>query len=78
MTFEADVAVWVTRIESEYREMPGLQLTENQMQRLWRLDSTTCDAIVSLLLSRRVLVKTDRGLYARPTFEQTDATRDAD
>src|SRR5262245_7291557 len=30
------------RIEGEYLEMPGLQLTREQAQRLWVLDCDTC------------------------------------
>jgi hypothetical protein len=50
MSHEADVTGWVARIETEYREMPGLRLTERQMQRLWGLDRTTCAAAVSALV----------------------------
>ena len=65
MSHEADVTGWVARIETEYREMPGLRLTERQMQRLWGLDRTTCAAAVSALVSHGVLVKTNRDTYAR-------------
>jgi hypothetical protein len=65
MSNDNDVATWVVRIESEYREMPGLRLTEPQMQRLWGLDRSTCDTVVSVLVSRHVLVKTRRDAYAR-------------
>jgi hypothetical protein len=58
-----DISGLVTRIESEYREMPGLQLTETQMQRLWGLDVLTCREIVGILVSRCILVKTQRGAY---------------
>jgi len=65
MSNDNDLATWVTRIESEYREMPGLLLTEPQMQRLWGLDRTTCETVVSALVSRHVLVKTRRDAYVR-------------
>jgi hypothetical protein len=65
MLNDNDLTTWVARIESEYREMPGLLLTEPQMQRLWGLDRSTCDAVLGLLVSRRVLVKTRRDAYAR-------------
>jgi hypothetical protein len=61
---QENISGWVTRVESEYREMPGLQLTERQMQRLWGLDDMTCDEIVKILVSRCILVKTSRGAYA--------------
>jgi hypothetical protein len=54
---------WVALIEAEYREMPGLQLTGRQMQRLWGLDRETCDAIVEVLVSRRILCETSKHAY---------------
>jgi len=65
MVDEMDVASLVTRIESEYREMPGLQLTAPQMQRMWCLDAVTCEAVIVILLSHRIVVKTSRNAYAR-------------
>ena len=59
-----EISGLVTRIESEYREMPGLQLTEPQMQRLWGLDVLTCREIIGILVTRCILVKTQRGAYA--------------
>jgi len=64
MSYE-EITGWAARIESEYREMPGLQLTERQMQRLWGLDRDACDEIVGVLISRCVLVKNQQGSYAR-------------
>jgi hypothetical protein len=58
MLSETDLATWAARIESEYREMPGLLLTKPQIQRLWGLDSDTCDTVVGMLVARHVLVKT--------------------
>ena len=59
---ETDV---VRRIESEYREMPGLCLTEAQAQRLWGLDRATCLRVLTQLVSRRVLKQTKAGMYLR-------------
>src|SRR5687768_16771941 len=39
----------VRRIESEYREMPGLNLTLGQAQRLWGVDHATCVQVLTLL-----------------------------
>jgi hypothetical protein len=52
------------RVEAEYREMPGLQLTEPQMQRLCGLDGGTCAAIVRMLVTRGVLWETPAHRYA--------------
>ena len=65
MSHEIDVISLVARIEAEYREMPGLQLTERQMQRMWGLDRSTCQAVIGTLVSRRFVVKTRRDAYAR-------------
>jgi hypothetical protein len=41
----------VERIRAEYREMPGLCLTKQQMRRLWALDTVLCDATVDELVT---------------------------
>ena len=53
------------RIEGEYREMPGLNVTAPQAQRLWGLDSTTCSFVLTTLIDRGVLRRTTRGTYIR-------------
>lgn len=53
------------RIESEYREMPGMCVTALQAQRLWGLDSTTCGFVLASLVERGVLRRTPRGTYVR-------------
>jgi hypothetical protein len=55
----------VRRIESEYREMPGLNLTVWQAQRLWGMDHATCLWVLTLLVTRRVLKRTPAGTYLR-------------
>ena len=51
MPLHTDLTEWLWRIEAEYREMPGLQLTERQMQRLWGLDGQTCAEILAALVA---------------------------
>jgi len=60
-----DILSLVARIECEYREMPGLQLTESQMQRMWRLDGATCQVVITVLVTQGIVVKTPRNAYAR-------------
>jgi hypothetical protein len=60
-----DILSLVARIECEYREMPGLQLTESQMQRMWRLDGATCEVVITVLVTQGIVVKTPRNAYAR-------------
>jgi hypothetical protein len=53
------------RIQSEYREMPGLKLTEAQARRLWDLDGNSCSLVLTMLLERRFLKRTASGAYIR-------------
>lgn len=55
----------VLRIRGEYLEMPGLRLTPQQAQRLWRLDETACDAVLGALVDARFLAKTRDGAFVR-------------
>lgn len=57
------IATWITRITSEYREMPGLNLTKPQMQRLWGLEAFVCDALIASLVDAHVLRRTPAGTY---------------
>jgi hypothetical protein len=52
------------RIRAEFLEMPGLCLTFEQAQRLWSLESRTCEALLTSLIDSRFLRRTDRGLFA--------------
>jgi hypothetical protein len=53
------------RVQGEYRDMPGLKLTEAQAQRLLGLDCDTCAVVLSTLIERRFLRRTINGLYVR-------------
>lgn len=53
------------RVESEYREMPGMCVTAPQAQRLLGLDSNTCTTVLTMLVERRVLRRTTRGTYVK-------------
>ena len=57
------IALWLQRIQAEYREMPCLSLTKAQMQRLWGLEGYVCDALVAALLDARVLRRSATGSY---------------
>jgi hypothetical protein len=57
-------AALVNRIKAEYMELPGLQLTAWQAQRLWGLDQVQCDAILEVLVETSFLRKTKNGAYA--------------
>lgn len=42
-------------VRADYEEMPGLCLTERQLQRPWHLDRTTCEEVVRRLVSEGLL-----------------------
>lgn len=53
----------LNRIRAEYREMPGLSLTQAQMQRLFGFDAEMCAAAVERLVEVGVLRRTTSGRY---------------
>jgi DNA-binding IclR family transcriptional regulator len=59
------IADVLKQIEAEYREMPGLSVTEAQAQRLWGLDNPTCRRALDTLVHRGVLRRTRREAYVR-------------
>ena len=63
MTNQSDIANWLSRVRAEYLEMPGLSLTERQMQRLWGLDQVTCSLIIAVLVGSGFLFETPKRAY---------------
>jgi hypothetical protein len=55
----------VRRIQGEFLEMPGLRLTSEQARRLWRLDETSCEAVLGALVDAQFLAKTRDGAFIR-------------
>jgi hypothetical protein len=51
------------RVQAEYLECPGLNLTEPQMRRFLGVDEPTCAALVEDLVSTRFLARTEQGRY---------------
>ena len=58
-------------IRGEYLEMPGLQLTHAQAQRLWGLDAQTCASVLETLREDAFLSLKDDGTYVRSTDDRT-------
>ena len=56
---------WIQVIRGEFLEMPGLHLTKPPVQRLWGLDSVSCDALLDTLVAAGFLKRTPKGGYAR-------------
>ena len=48
---DATIFEWAQLVRAEYAEMPGLKLTERQIQRLWSLDAALCDAVIESLIA---------------------------
>ena len=61
----APIHMLLERIKSEFIEMPGLQLTPWQAQRLWGLAPLQCDAILAALVDVAFLRRTAGGAYVR-------------
>ena len=60
-----DIADLVQRIRAEYREMPGLCLTEAQAKRVWQLEKNLCTAIFAELVHDKFLMRTRAGAFVR-------------
>ena len=58
------------RIQGEYLELPGLRLTQSQVQRLWQIDRAVCNALLMALVDARFLSRTSDGAFVR---RQVDA-----
>ena len=63
LALEPGVQEWITLIQAEYREIPGLRLTKPQVRRLWGLDVATCDALLDALESAKFLRRTPADAY---------------
>jgi len=56
---------WLQIIRSEYAEMPGLQLSRRQAQRLWGLEPACLQELLDTLESTHYLRRTEKDLYTR-------------
>jgi hypothetical protein len=61
----------VTRIKSEYVEMPGLWLTPEQGARLWALDRSQCEELLTALVGQHFLTMRPDGKYGRMADDRT-------
>jgi hypothetical protein len=55
----------VRRVQCEFLEMPGLRLTEPQVQRLSGLDPAYCAAVLRALVDAGFLMRTPDGFFMR-------------
>jgi hypothetical protein len=69
------IDVLKSRIRSEYREMPGLNLTLAQACRLWQMDQSTCETVLGQLTTEGALVRLASGKYAAAALGTTVTAR---
>jgi hypothetical protein len=60
----------IRRVRAEYLEMPGLQLTEPQVQRLCGVERMVCQIVLDALVNEKFLWAKPDGHYARLTEGQ--------
>ena len=53
------------RVRSEYKEMPGLNVTRDQARCLWALEPETCDRLLAYLVHTGFLIRTSQNTYVR-------------
>lgn len=64
-TSAPDIGSMARVIRAEFREMPGMRLTEAQVRRLWHLSEQECDAVLEHLVSCGQLLRDASGRYSR-------------
>jgi hypothetical protein len=64
------LAAAIARVEAEYRDMPGMRLTEAQLRRLCGLDASTCRRVVEVLETAGVLGRTGDDKLALSSLER--------
>lgn len=50
-------------IEAEFREMPGMRLTDAQIRRLWNLPADVCDSLLKQMCRVGTLRQDAKGRY---------------
>jgi hypothetical protein len=65
------------RLRAEFIEMPGLQLTPKQIQRLCGIEANVCRVVIDSLVYANFLCVTANGSYGRPREERIVRARPA-
>lgn len=52
-------------IEAEFREMPGMRLTDAQIRRMWNLSGEVCERVLDQMCSAGQLMRDGTGQYFR-------------
>lgn len=64
-TTVCDMSDVLQRVRGEYLEMPGLNLTSAQAQRLWGLDTCDCESVLRELVDAHFLRRAADGTFVR-------------
>ena len=67
----------LTRLRAEYKEMPGLSLTAEQVQRLCSIEPTACRTALAALVEAKFLQVTSGGRYVRQRDREFPSLRPA-
>jgi hypothetical protein len=67
----------IQRLRSEFLEMPGLRLTNKQVQRLCGIDEETCKAVLDALVHLEFLRLNSDNTYSRLTDDLSVRPRPA-
>jgi len=66
----SDNSTWkqqmLNRVQGEFLEMPGLRLRIEQAQRLWGLDRSTCEELLTSLVEAKFLWRHADQAYGLP------------
>jgi hypothetical protein len=63
----APLAGLLQRVRDEYREMPGLKLTNPQATRLFGVAPSVCAAVLRALVRENFLTRSGEGEFVRST-----------
>ena len=63
----------VTRLRREYQEMPGLSLTDKQVQRLCGIEPVMCKVTLQMLVNDGFLTQAADGQYRRARKQKSSA-----
>jgi hypothetical protein len=64
-----DIGRLACLIDAEFREMPGMRLTEAQVRRLWHLTQDECGAVLEHLVNCGQLLRDSSGRYSGRPLE---------
>jgi hypothetical protein len=67
---DTDIRRVLRLVRAEYVEIPALNLTKPQVQRLWGLDPDTCDAVLRRLEEDKFLRRTSGDAYVRADLDR--------